>query len=305
MDCPNCKTVNEDSYRFCRECGRALSQAINGTSIALAPVAAAPVRKTGIAGTQLAIALGAVAAGAVIVILCAIGFRSARTHRSKLVTARPARAFIPTPIGPMTQWPPAPPPVQATVPSSVASSAHGFVVPPAPQPQPVKETALAPATVRSAEPMAPGEASPGEESSDAGSGESPGATPAPGTVSAGVPGGVGAAPPPPSPGSPSIRIQLLDGNGKVAPPAPPRQPERPRLDIEVAPVHTQESALQEGLDHQRAAEHAETGGQLSVARGEYLEAARIFRLVAQRGGRDATAARQRLAVCERALGMAR
>ena len=150
--------------------------------------------------------------------------------------------------------------------------------------------------------MPAGEAETDQEPGGAAPGDGQAATPG-GT--AGTPAAAPAAPAAPAPGSPSIRIQMLDGNQNAQPVAPAPPPARPRLDVSVAPVHTRESALQEGLDHEGAAQRAKTGGELGAARAEYLEAARIFRLVAQRGGRDAGAARQRLAVCERVLGVAR
>src|SRR5262249_26253747 len=122
MDCLNCKTPNEDAYRFCRECGLPLPD--SGTSAAMA---AAAVPDSGNPGARIGLALGAVAAGAGILIVCAAGFRATRHHPSRpSMVVKPAAAFV---TAPTVQWPAPAPPVPANTAPQAPPASHGMAGP--------------------------------------------------------------------------------------------------------------------------------------------------------------------------------
>src|SRR5205814_2312817 len=112
MHCPDCQTINADTYRYCSECGQALvlpaAAAPQGLGDAAAP-AAPPARIQSSAGRGL-MPLVAIAAGAVIIVASAMGMRASRGHRPAQ-HQRITRASPPFTAAPALQWPaPAPAP---------------------------------------------------------------------------------------------------------------------------------------------------------------------------------------------------
>jgi hypothetical protein len=299
MICPNCSTANEDSFRFCRECGRSLAAATEPAAPAPVspPPGAAARRRAGIA----------IGAGVLTVAASAVGLSLARGKRAaprKPPAAAVSRPSVGLPPATGTPLRPGPAPSQLATGSPAMTSALAFrppkpfVGPPIPPALAARRRegengGLSPAAVRRVEPGAPSITI--EPSAPAG-------TP-PGPIEA-----RGGSAPSQKPerqaadpaGDPSINIQVLGGGTAPAPEARPvERPQPARLDISVQPAEF--APLREAREQLQAGRRLQGQGRSSQAREAYAAAERLFRFAVQRGGSEAAAARQGLAEAQRAL----
>jgi hypothetical protein len=315
MNCPNCSTVNEPDYRFCRECGRRLAPAAPEAAVAPAAVAAPP-RDLGRRRALLAVGAGALTLGA-----SAVGLYLSRGPRSK-PAARVARtAPVPTvglpPASAVGGLRPGPAPAAQPAPGSPEGPGALALKPPRPFVGPLipadlaaqrrREAAnsgLSPAAVRRVEPGAPSitiEPSPPAGTTpspvEAREGSNPSQKPERPAAGAGTPAAAAS-------GGSLINIQVLGEGGTPAPEAPPAERARPaQLDISIQPSTF--APLQEARGQMQEGRRLQAEGRIRQARDAYAAAERLFRFAAQRGGSEAAAARQGLAEAQRALQSAR
>src|SRR5207244_677299 len=77
------------------------------------------------------------------------------------------------------------------------------------------------------------------------------------------------------------------------------------MGVSVGPTPVRYTELQQADEHLATAHWHVRQARPADARGEYQEAARLYRLIVERGGRDAPGARARLEACERGLAALR
>jgi hypothetical protein len=286
----------EPGDRYCRECGRSLAAA--ATAAGLAPLAAGPAAPaaapTAAAGPArpVAFAVGIAAVGIVVLAVGVSGFMRLREQPSP---RRPAAAAAggQLPVGVSGAAPAAAPTVVYPTPSGTPI-ARGVVVQPAAGP--VLGGVLAPPR-----PVVPFTPSRPQLGNGLGPASVRGVQPLP------TPPGPSAAPPPPAqpgpPGAPvTPPVPRAGGGEETSVDVRPEASGDGEVEVTVRPVVP---TLAEAAEHLRLGYWHNGQGRKEEALQELAEAARLYRLLVDRGGEDGPPARRGLESAEGGLSALR